>query len=144
MLLVVANISVLNSFIINNSNNISLSDFNNFFSTVESYLNQIASKINKKGVTMKLSLVQASSFIDIVEVYNTNIDSINKFLLKLDDSFKASTIYQNDLLVTDLKFVNDSMQGSVVVNADNVKIDWIDITTNKNFSVTLPDQSNNE
>lgn len=136
MLLAVANVSLLNSFIENNDNNISLTEFNNFFKKVESYLNEILNKIDKKGTLMKISLLKANNYNDLVKVYNSNISTINDFLLQLDNAFKAATFGEEDLLVTDLKFVNHSMKGTITINKDDILVKWTD-PQSKNHSITI-------
>lgn len=143
MLLAVANVALLNSFIENNNNTISLSDFNNFFLKIESSLNSILNKIDKKGILMKISLLQANDYSDLVKVYNSNISAINEFLLELNNIFQSATFNEEDLLVTDLKFVNNSMKGTITINKDDVTIKWTDTQNQSDHSEVINNGTSN-
>lgn len=125
MLLVETKFSLFYKYLDNG--NLSLEEVNDFFNTIQSLYNAFAETMNKKGINMPiLNLKQVTNYKDLADIYNQNIEYINKMLGIMDNKISSGAFDKKDLEVTDLKFRNNTMKGYITVNDDNVNIKWND------------------
>lgn len=130
MLLVEARFSFFYTYVDNTD--LSIKKVNNLFDTIQELYNNFANVMNNKGNIMAvLNLKKVETYKDLAEIYNQNIETINKMFGIMDNMLSSESFDKADLEVTNLKFRNNTMKGYVTVNDDNVNVKW------NNKSVTI-------
>lgn len=136
MLLAIADMSMFTDYF--HIYELSLKSINDLFSDIEDKINKFISALNNKGASMSyIKLDPIENYQNLIETYNNNIAKLNKLLADIDLQIPTQVFNKQDLLATNIYFRNNSMEGNIKIQAENIAINWTD-QAGKNNSLIIP------
>ena len=98
---------------------------NDAFSDIEVVLNNIIDKIIEKGYTMsQVELRKIEKIGEAVEVFNSNIEAINSYLLSMSQLISSDYLISKEVLSTmRVDFINKNTTGSIRIEENQVIVE---------------------
>ena len=142
MLLAVSQMSFFSKYPTNS--NVSLEEINAFFAEIEKQLNNLFDSINKEGEVMNnFKLKTINSYEELVPIYNQNVNTLKNIFISLEQRIPNIIFNKTDLLANRIKFINDTMNGDIKINNENIEIQWKDGSNNESNLVIDANGVNN-